>query len=166
MCRKVFTSERSILHATNMNSRSRPYYWPLERHMHRCYTYQWYVCILRLVIKYHYRCLESTPNSSLPHPENEYQWNVNDCRCCVLCNLRGNRLLIVINVVLTALIGKKASNMPAAASWKLASKEHQWFLALNHGWWTWDVTGIMYKRSFDCFCKLKRPTNTMLQLGK
>jgi hypothetical protein len=42
--------------------------------------------------------------------------SVNDFWCCVLGNLRGNRLLIVIKAVLTAFIGKNESNTPFAPS--------------------------------------------------
>jgi hypothetical protein len=38
--------------------------------------------------------------------------SVNDLLCCVLRNLSGNRLLIVIKAVLTAFIGKTKSTRP------------------------------------------------------
>jgi len=103
---------------------------------------------------------------SLLHPENERQQSVDGFRCCVLSNLRGDRLLIVIKVILTAIISKNESNTPPAPSWKWVSTERQQFLALLHGKWKRNVTGDIYKWSFDCVCILKHPTVNMQQLCK
>jgi hypothetical protein len=53
---------------------------------------------------------------SLPHHENERQQRVNDCWSCILGNLRGERLQIVINEVLASFIGKREYEMLPAPS--------------------------------------------------
>jgi hypothetical protein len=42
--------------------------------------------------------------------------SINNVWCCILGNLRGDRLLILIKAVLTAFIGKNESNTPPATS--------------------------------------------------
>ena len=55
---------------------------------------------------------------SLPHQENECQRNVNDSWSSILGNLWGDWLLIVINEVLAAFIGKREDEMLHAPSLK------------------------------------------------
>jgi len=45
----------------------------------------------------------------MPHHENERQQSVNDFWSCIMGNLGGDRLHIVINWLLTAFIGKSES---------------------------------------------------------
>jgi len=69
----------------------------------------------------------------LPHLGNERQRSMNDCWLCILANLGGDRLQSVINEVVATFIGKRESQMLAAASSKSASTERQWSLAFHHG---------------------------------
>jgi len=64
---------------------------------------------------------------SLPHPGNESQQWVNNCWSCILGNLSGHRLQIVITEVLASFIGKTRSNTLPAPSWKWGSTECQRF---------------------------------------
>jgi len=92
---------------------------------------------------------------SLPHFENKRQWSVNDCWCCILGNLGGNRLQTVINEVLAVFIVKWDSDMLPAPASKWASTERHWLLALHHGQSLHDVVIIIYIYHFDCFSKSK-----------
>jgi len=68
------------------------------------------------------------------HPwHNESQRSVNDSWSCILGNLWGDRLYIVINEVLAAFIGKRDSKVLSAPSWKWASMERQRFLVMYLG---------------------------------
>jgi len=73
-----------------------------------------------------------TATCSLCRPENEGQRNVNNCWSCILGQLGGDRLQIVINEVLAAHIGKRERETLSAVSWKWVSMEHQQLLALHH----------------------------------
>jgi hypothetical protein len=53
---------------------------------------------------------------SLPHHENERQRSINDSWSCILGNLLGERLQIVINEVLAFFIGKTDSEKLPAPS--------------------------------------------------
>jgi len=64
---------------------------------------------------------------SLPHPGNERQWSVNDFRSCILGNLSGHLLQIVITEILATFIGKRRSDTLLAPSWKWGSDERQRF---------------------------------------
>jgi len=55
--------------------------------------------------------------------QNERQRSVNDSWSCIMGNLGGDRLQIVINEVLAAFIGKRATEMLPAPAWKWASTE-------------------------------------------
>jgi len=70
---------------------------------------------------------------SLPHHENECQRSVNDSWSCILGDLVGDRLQIVINEVLAAFIGKRDSKTLPAPSWKWVSTERQRFLVMYLG---------------------------------
>jgi len=70
---------------------------------------------------------------SLPHPGNERQWSVNDCRSCILGHQSGHRLQIVIIEVLASFRGKSRSDTLPAPSWKWASNELQQFKVSHLG---------------------------------
>jgi len=70
---------------------------------------------------------------SLPHPENEHQWNINDFCSCILGNLTGDWLKTSINEVLAAFRGKNKSDTLPTPSWGRASVERQWLLVLHLG---------------------------------
>jgi len=53
---------------------------------------------------------------SMPHHENERQWSVNNSWLCIMGNLGGDRLQIVITQVLAAFLGKRESKMLPAPS--------------------------------------------------
>ena len=55
------------------------------------------------------------------------EMSVNTFRSCILGNLSGHRLQIVITEVLARFIGKTRSDMLPAPSWKWASTERQQF---------------------------------------
>jgi len=68
-----------------------------------------------------------------PHRENERQCSVNDFCSCILDQLRGDWLKIVIYEVLATIKGKRESCKLPALSWKSASTKHQWVMASLHG---------------------------------
>jgi len=69
----------------------------------------------------------------LHHPGNEHQWYVNDFRSCILGNLSGHWMQIVITEVLASFIGKSGSDTLPAPSWKWMSNEHQPFKVSHLG---------------------------------
>ena len=81
----------------------------------------------------HWPLLRSTwgDTCTLPHPENERQWSVNDCWSYILGNLEGDRQRSAINVVLAALIAKRESQTLPTPSWKWLSMERQRLLVLH-----------------------------------
>ena len=70
---------------------------------------------------------------SLPNPENECQWSVNDVQLWILGKLNDDWMLISINKVLAIFIGKINSNTLPVPSWKWASTEQQLFAVLQLG---------------------------------
>jgi len=70
---------------------------------------------------------------SLPHPGNECQQSVNHFWSCILGNLSGNWLQIVITEVEASLNGKRGSAALYAPSWKWASTERQQFMVSHLG---------------------------------
>jgi len=71
--------------------------------------------------------------SSLHHLENEHHQSVNDYWLYIFSNLNGNSLHTVRNEVLTALIGKRESEMLPTSSRIWVSTERQRLLALRQG---------------------------------
>jgi len=68
------------------------------------------------------------------HPwQNERQWSINYSWSCILGNLWGDRLHIVINEVMAAFIGERDSKELTAPSWKWASTELQSFIVMYLG---------------------------------
>jgi len=65
--------------------------------------------------------------------QNERQRSVNNSWSCILVNLWGDRLHVVITAVLAAYIGRRDSNTLPASSWTSASTECQRFLVMYHG---------------------------------
>jgi len=70
---------------------------------------------------------ETTATYSLPHPENDCQWSVNNLWFCKYGNQTMIWLLFRITDVLAAYIGKRDSNMATASFWECASTERQRF---------------------------------------
>ena len=70
-------------------------------------------------------CSKYVVKRSMPHPENECQWSVNDFRSCILGTQSGHWLQLVITEVLASFIGESRSDMLPAPSWKWASNERQ-----------------------------------------
>jgi len=87
---------------------------------------------------------------TLPHPQNESQWSVNNSWSCILGNLGGDRLQIVINEVLAAIIRKRESEMLPAPSGKWMSTECERLLAFHLCQSQCDVAGIVCIHGFDC----------------
>jgi len=83
--------------------------------------------------------------------QNECQQSVNNCWLCILDNLGGNRLQIVIKEVLGAFIGNRESETLPAPSWKWASMKCQESLAFHYGQSQCNVPVIVYIHGFGCF---------------
>jgi len=52
----------------------------------------------------------TTPTCSLPHPNTEFQWSVNDCQSCILGDQGIARIFQLRTELLTAWIGKNANH--------------------------------------------------------
>ena len=63
--------------------------------------------------------------------------------------------LYCISVVLAAFTGHRDSDTLSAWSWKWASTEHQWFLALHDGYTKHKMASNFYIWRFDWFYRLK-----------
>jgi hypothetical protein len=87
--------------------------------------------------------------------QKERQRSLNDSWSCIVGNLRGDRLRIVISQVLAAFIDKIKSEVLSAPSWKWTSTECQWLLAFHYGKSQGEVAVIFYIHCSDCFGTLK-----------
>jgi len=87
---------------------------------------------------------------SLTHPENESQRRVNDFWSCILGNLSGDWIKMIINKTKATFKPKKESDTLPATCWKSVSTECQQCLALHHcqSEWRW-VTDI-HKWQIGC----------------
>jgi hypothetical protein len=70
---------------------------------------------------------------SLPHPENECLWSINDFWSYILCNLHGDWLVTSINPLIAIFTGKNNSDMLNPPAKKSASLEHQQFVLIHLG---------------------------------
>ena len=90
------------------------------------------------------------------HPwQNERKWSVNNSWSCILRNLRGDRLQIVINTVFAAFVGIRESETLPAPSWKEESTECQRLLAFHYGELQRDEAVIVYIHRIYCFGMLR-----------
>ena len=92
---------------------------------------------------------------SIRHHNYERQRIVNDSCWCILGNLQGNRLLVVINNLLEVFVGKPECEMLTVPSWKWASTECQQLLAIHYGELQHDVAVMVYIHGFDSVGTLK-----------
>ena len=101
----------------------------------------WYATLNRKILTLVRHCLclmywppwwsKRTEKGAQLHPENDYQWSVNDWWVCILGNLGGDRLHTVMNKVLATIIRKRGSETLPTPSWKWVSTECQRFLVLH-----------------------------------